>query len=366
MMFDLSNSWRTTSSPDLPAGVKLELHAKTSRSTGELAGFFAFENGAWQRRDTAEVSGAAWNPLILDEWVYSVEDAIVTSDWQVYAQDGTQLISRDWAIREDNTYDVNDLRENAIRIDGTVAYGDHPVGSIYGHWLLHSMPRVLRLRQIFGDIPAIVPRAPWNNLQHWSVAGLRIDKLMHVPPHSAAGKGALRVERLLLTNHIVLSPGHSVDRLEKVLRQFNFPGTVPDAPQKIFIARKQGATGFRRGMSNSGDVIEVMNDLGFTTIYAQDHHWKDQISLFRGARLIVGETGGGLNTAMLAGPELTVLEITPLSSFDKRQWQRRIGQARNQQYGAILGPQQEMSPGWVANLEALKAGLESIDFVNYG
>ncbi len=364
MIFNLGSIWSDGNATPLPNGVTLEIHHTTRRDIGTLSGYYSFAGGHWRSHRIDNTFDAKRNPAILDEWVYAIEDALVTSDNHIYTADGTQLIGTGWAIKNDVIHDQAALKSDAIRVDETVIFAGMNAGYVYGHWLLHVMPRVVRMRQLFGDIPALVPLTPWDSTPHHTLAGLSEDKAIHIAPAGGpSGIGAVRVSRLLVTNQIVLNPGINAERFDHVLTQFDFESSLFAVPEKLFVARKAGPSTHRTGMANSDEVAEMMENFGFTIFYPEDHSWKDQISHFRGARVVVGETGSSMHTAIFAGSDLTVVDITPLADLSKREWQRRIAQYRGQRYGIILGEREAMKKGWVANLETVRAAIGSLDVV---
>jgi len=82
----------------------------------------------------------------------------------------------------------------------------------------------------------------------------------------------------------------------------------PGGPEKLFISR-QDARQVRRFL-NEDRLIEAVQELGFTVVTPGKLGLQEEISLFRGARVITGALGAGLYNAVYADPGATVVGLS--------------------------------------------------------
>jgi capsular polysaccharide biosynthesis protein len=89
---------------------------------------------------------------------------------------------------------------------------------------------------------------------------------------------------------------------------------------KVYISRGKAQ---RRKITNEEEVIAVMKEFGFETIYFEDHSFEQQAKIAMNARYIVSNHGAGLTNMLFMGSGSSVLEL------------RKRGDAHNNCYFAL-------------------------------
>jgi hypothetical protein len=298
---------------DLPPGMGLELHAPVNEGLRNSGRYFSYGPTRWVERVKPQSVGEPRRKKIYDEWVFVVRNALVTSDNQVFAQDGTPLQPADaWAIGGGGEQDFETLAKDAELIENRVAFGGLKGRNSTEQWWLRVMPRVTRLRQLCGDIPALVPRMSKQSSSLWDVTGLNPTQRLNTPRPSAPGSvTAVRVGELLITNQLVLPSGISPARFDHVQREFSdFPAPTHPA-KKIYIVPARRRPGDKGAMLNHDAAAEIAENLGFTIVRAETQTDRELVALFTAAHLVVGEWGKSLPPAVLGPANQLVVEISP-------------------------------------------------------
>ena len=95
------------------------------------------------------------------------------------------------------------------------------------------------------------------------------------------------------------------------VRNFNF------SPQKIYLKRSDDLL---RGISNQQDIEVILKEAGFTTLIPEENSALDQFSMLHNAKVIVGESGAALTSAIFAKPGAAVIELRPPLKNDRFFW----------------------------------------------
>ncbi len=343
---------------ELPRGVHVERHTPASIRTETPARFFSFASGRWLEH-LSYPSGEAKKRPLQDEWVFAVRNAVVTSDHVVYTEDGTRLEnSGGWPFGQGLEHDFSMLRAHAAVLDDRVAFAGTKNGRMGEQWLLQVMPRAVRLRQLFGDVPIIAPPSHTSLQEPWRTAGVLPEKRITQPDAGGAGEvTAIRVRELLLTNQVVLASGISGARFDEVQTQFAGIRKIQDSPRHLFVARKANT---RNSMKNTDQIAAIAANLGFTTIVAEDHSLEEKVALFAGARIVAGEAGTGLHPSIFSPPGQMVVEISPSQVARTNDIQRLITSYRGLNLGVISSQRAAQEQGWMADPEVVGLALESL------
>jgi capsular polysaccharide biosynthesis protein len=184
---------------------------------------------------------------------------------------------------------------------------DRPVlcvpSSGYFHVVLESLPAVLRVAER-GD--------PFDILV-WSGAPAYVRELAELLQQGAdAGEiveasGPVRARRVRVAGRTALS-GHFDDLDLARLRTFGNRTSglgARAATERIFVTR----TGASRILGNEADVAEHLVRSGFAVVDPGRHPIPEQITMFKGARTVVGAHGGGLTNLAWCPAGTAVVEI---------------------------------------------------------
>jgi hypothetical protein len=69
-----------------------------------------------------------------------------------------------------------------------------------------------------------------------------------------------------------------------------------------------------------GEIEGIASNLGYTVVYAGTLSFKEQISLFMGARQIAGVIGGGITNAIFSDPWSVMKLFVPPEMVDRFLW----------------------------------------------
>ncbi|MDB5261407.1 MAG: glycosyltransferase family 61 protein [Adhaeribacter sp.] len=131
---------------------------------------------------------------------------------------------------------------------------------------------------------------------------------------------------------------------------------VTEAPEKsrLYISRGKAA---KRRLLQEADIIKVLDAFGFTTIYAEDFTYAEQVRLFYNARLVVGAHGAGL-TNILFGRDLQVVELHPADMVRSHYFM--ICKALGFNYHYLIGSAGNSKQDFYIEPEKLKQFLTSL------
>lgn len=129
--------------------------------------------------------------------------------------------------------------------------------------------------------------------------------------------------------------------------------------EKIYIARTDTP---KRSLVNELDVIELVNSLGFTVIHPSEMSLREQISVMRDAKLVVGPHGAGLFNFQWARFDATLVELKTEVHSDVGF--RLLAQMRGSSYKYLDGTpipvpgKRESDSNMLVDLDKLRALLE--------
>jgi capsular polysaccharide biosynthesis protein len=86
--------------------------------------------------------------------------------------------------------------------------------------------------------------------------------------------------------------------------------------KRIYVSRKKfrgRSTSSARTILNEDELVDIAESSGFSVVYPEDLPWGEQVKLFSGAEIVVGESGSGLHNAIFSGPGAVVLCLCPAS-----------------------------------------------------
>lgn len=170
-----------------------------------------------------------------------------------------------------------------------------PGVGIFGHWILDLIPR-MHLISIYEQRtglkpPIVMPELPrWANY-FFNAAGLSLERIRQLPSGVAT------------THHRLLAPtfpkiGYTLDldlcrsawRSWKARAQF---GQRSFGHRKLWLSRSRWPV--RREIVNEGAIEELLASLGYAIVHPQDLSLAEQATLFRDARVIIGQDGSALH-----------------------------------------------------------------------
>jgi capsular polysaccharide biosynthesis protein len=172
----------------------------------------------------------------------------------------------------------------------------------YYHWLVDALPRLMLLKDEFklDNYSLILPRdcpkfmkATLSYFEISNITYLKKNEYLSAPnlmvPYYLAGSGRIHPAKVLEIR----------DRLVK-----NVSGYAQK--ERIYVSRsKQKA----RRVHNEQDVLALMKEFNFETVFFEDLSFREQMELVRNTKVMVSSHGANLTNLMFMEPGTKVLEL---------------------------------------------------------
>lgn len=207
-------------------------------------------------------------------------------------------------------------RMNRVVIEEPVLLVFGPGSSIYGHWLLDFMPRIVIAQQLLGEVldDFVLPLP--SDTPDWVVR--MIQTFCGIEPHRF--RFYARHEDLLVCRRVCLpSYAHGGKRGDYMLHplmrefydQFGNPG-ASRTKRRICLSRRSQER-HTLGTWRIFEARETMERMamarGFEIVQPEELSFPEQVELFRSASCILGEHGSGMHAAVFADPGTIVATV---------------------------------------------------------
>jgi tetratricopeptide (TPR) repeat protein/capsular polysaccharide biosynthesis protein len=256
--------------------------------------------------------GRAWIAPQKNDWIICNALAVMTPDGYLLGD-----LSRHypWFLpgcpyqkrRSHTVFSLEEMPTLEI-IEGTVVLLSGLAGHVYYHWMIDILPRIEILRRSGIDLN----RIDWfvvNNFDRpfqretLNLLGIPAAKIIPSDRHSY-----LQAQELIVPSF----PGY-LDWVPletiKFLRQIFLPQidlAHHRYPDLVYISRAQ-ARG--RQVINEQEVTNLLQQLGFQTVFLEKMSVLEQVALFAHAKVIVSPHGSGLTNLVFCNPGATVVEL---------------------------------------------------------
>jgi hypothetical protein len=202
----------------------------------------------------------------------------------------------------------------------------------YFHWCLELLPKIHLLRSCGLFQPKKDTFLVNHDEAHYQIQTLALLGL-HAPNVVRTYPGIkMTADELIVPSHSSRHeavPWWAVQFLrETFLRQ----SSAASDQKKLFLDR--GAAK-RRTILNQGEVLKYLSARGYTIVDTAKLSFQEQVSLFRGARLIVSYHGAGLANLCFVGEGTSLLEI--FSPFYTPDYFRVLAEHLGARYGCVSG-----------------------------
>lgn len=188
-------------------------------------------------------------------------------------------------------------RSTTSKVNGDVV--PMPSSSYY-HWLLEDLPAALSSKAMAPDATFVVgPNCPRYVSEFLVATGSK---------HEAHSKPVI-ADRFILTDKqgIIGTPQKSDIRL---LMKMSDSLNVPESgPSRIYVSRRRS----KRSPKWEGELESILEDLEVRVVLLEELSWVEQVSIFKGAKLIVGIHGAGLSNAVFSPPGAKLVELMDAS-----------------------------------------------------
>lgn len=176
----------------------------------------------------------------------------------------------------------------------------------YFHWNLEILPMLKAVKlyeEIYHEEVTLLVEhfaKPWvyQSLGAFGMKNIRpiqhmnysIDRLIVPPPGRRDGYTLLPSIDFLQTNNV-----------------------YPRSVKMIYISRSDAT---KRQITNESEVISFLSERGFSPVVLSGMSWQDQVSLFKGANIVIGPHGAGLTNIAYCKPGTKVIEIATPEYFN--------------------------------------------------
>ncbi len=195
-----------------------------------------------------------------------------------------------------------------VSLPGTAAIVAVPLGAGYSHWLLDELPRLLALEVNAAE--TII--AQWTRGCHREAFAL----------HGFSGKvlPAKRLSHFACEQLVVPSLGQLTPSTIRRLGEFISPlhDNSVAFGERLYISRDKAR---RRRVTNETELWAQLSARGFVKIHLEELTWRQQINVFRGAKMIVAPHGAGLANLVFCHAGTKVVELFHRSYVNGCYWQ---------------------------------------------
>jgi capsular polysaccharide biosynthesis protein len=256
----------------------------------------------------------------------------------VLAPDGASIardVSLDFGRPDHVHWLLNDKKiRSPLMLAGKTAVVASALGEGYCHWLLDELPRLLLLKNA-NDVTTLIAHTGESYarealaLQGWT--GAVIDPVR---------RGHWQCEELMVPT-LTGWTGRATSRQIQLVTEFTLPLQSPDSVtgERIYISR---AAARRRRVTNEAEVATTLKAHSFTEVRLEELNWREQISVFRQAKLIVAPHGAGLANLIFCQRGTRVIELFSRSYLNGCFWQ--LAALRGLDYFPLVPPGRE-APG---------------------
>jgi len=223
-------------------------------------------------------------------WVHVPSGTVISSDRQVLC---------DTSLAPDCLYEGHSEVpwEEAPWIDDDAFLLATVWGGNFAHWLMDSLPRLVRAPEEKLLVGRSVSRFQQESL---ALLGYQTDRLI-IPETSLVRCRKLRVHVTSRTSGIP----HPVCLEGIRSRLQSGAGASPAAPfRRLYISRQKT----RRKILNHEDVLSVLQEFGFEEIFCEEMDFAEQVRLFSSAEAIFGAHGAGTLNVLFAPRGSTLIE----------------------------------------------------------
>ena len=190
----------------------------------------------------------------------------------------------------------------------------------YWHWLLDVLPR-MKLTSEFIDLKKIDYFLLPSLEEKYQIETLDI---LNIPVKKRLSSKKFRhivADQIIITDHpynLLNDPMKDSLNIpnwiiEFLKNKFGFVKKISEKkfPKKIYIDRSDSKSNNRylRKITNEKEVVNILKKNGFISMKLSDHHFSDQVNLFKNAEHIIGLHGSGFVNTIFCKPKTKITEF---------------------------------------------------------
>lgn len=193
-----------------------------------------------------------------------------------------------------------------LPIEDRYALLSFPGAYTFGHWYVDVCPRLETLRRFF-DLTSLKFLVP-GPLPGWAKAflsayGVEPEQLVELTDEGVIAVSKLIVPDLVRNTDYLPPFPHlpTFHTLRAAMAPAAGDAVVGGQGEKLFVIHSpMTSAGSRRTLSNTAELSALLAARGFRTVEPALMSFSDQVSVFRGARLIVGEDSSALHNIIFS------------------------------------------------------------------
>jgi hypothetical protein len=172
----------------------------------------------------------------------------------------------------------------------------------YYHWLIDTLPRLLVVKEELkkGEYTLLLPSKPAKFLVS-TLSYFDINNFVEIDDNEY-----ITVDNLLMPNYLAGSGHIHPKKVSEVKSFLENKIEANNKFQRIYVSRSRQKT---RKLSNEKEVISLLKQFGFETVYFEDMTFEEQVSTVKGAKVLVSGHGANLTNTMFMQEGAGVLEL---------------------------------------------------------
>lgn len=229
--------------------------------------------------------------------------------------------------------------------------------SIYGHWLIDVIPRLLLCKEYSGQ-----PRAPFYGarVRPWALAmaeaaGVDISNRVQSTPGELVFAKMVEIPTFI-RHGVVLDEVRAVAAWDTLMSGH---GLGADGyGSLIYVSRANWGT---RTLSNARELETLLESYGFRVVHPESMTLREQVDAFASARLVIGEDGSGMHNTVFAK---TYVQLGIISMGRTNFYHASIANAKQHsvRYLAAVEVGSGGSPSWSLPRDVLEGFLDEVGF----
>lgn len=255
-------------------------------------------------------------------------------------------------------------------VDGWRTFYLGSAGSFnYGHWLVDDLPRLKGIFHMMALDPGpirVVIESFGTEIDKVRIESIRtlLAQPIHVDiiaRHEAYHFGTLYYPTPISEHPVVKSPVALDFLAQRAIETAGSGLTDQGQANRLFVDRS-AARG--RTLTNGDAVRALMESRGFAVINPEGKSFAEQVRLFAGASIIVGQMGAAMTNTVFCRPTTTTLYLAPAGWIEPFYFD--LAMTRGHDYRVLYGPvvDPDVPPhqsDFTVSIEELEAWLDSLD-----
>lgn len=199
----------------------------------------------------------------------------------------------------------------------------------YYHWICDFLPRLLLLRQYYPTCNLLLPDM---------LPAFAQDTLTYLGFHDLLFIGkqdVFKFDKLVFPEAVASGGLHDPQLIQQVryelLQSVKLPAAHLSKSKRLYVSR---ARANRRKPRNEEQVVSLLRQYQFATVYLEDYSFAEQVELLRDAEILVGMHGAGLTNLLFLPKGAQVVEFMNMESMNLCYY--HLASAVGIQYSCIL------------------------------